>query len=90
MGLSAGAGSPAYFQCWACRRRKPWPSERDPGAWRKGLRNRVRLTGRTKTHHSGRGHALGARNDHISREYTCLDCGHVGWSSHKDLKRIIP
>lgn len=86
MGQSAGAGSPCYFQCWACRKKKPYHYEDDPRAWRNGAKTRVRLTGRTRAHYTKRGSALGGRNDHVSREYECLDCGHVGWSSHIDLK----
>jgi hypothetical protein len=44
----------------------------------------VTLTGRTKPRR--RGGALGTRHSHVSREYRCT-CGHVGWSTHKELLR---
>jgi hypothetical protein len=74
-----GTGQPAHFQCSACRRRKPWPPERDPEAWRKGLLLRVTLTGRAKA--IGDGKASG-RSTNTRLEYKCDDCGHVGWSRH--------
>lgn len=80
MGLSAGAGSPVFFMCSACRRRKPHfnsPLYRyfEPGE--------VTLTGRTRPYRAG-SHALGVRSDTVSREYKC-SCGHVGWSNHRRL-----
>lgn len=73
MGRSAGPGSPISFRCAKCRRRDDW---RNPSS--KG--RRVRLTGRNKW--KGK---RSARHTSVYLEYECLDCGHIGWSSHIDL-----
>lgn len=82
MSRSSGAGSPLSFRCFRCRV--------FDGAWgpksRRGWRHRVRLTGKTRAHKAPTGSALGARSTLVSRQYECLDCGHTGWSAHKDLE----
>lgn len=74
MGGNNGTGQPNNFRCSACRK-ELWG---DPDH---GWASCVRLTGRKRPH---RGKA-GARNSYIDREYTCLDCGHTGWSCHIEL-----
>lgn len=76
MGRSAGPGSPVFFRCTKCR------STLNPD---KSKGWRVELTGRTRQR-PPRG-VLGSRNSWVAREYRCLDCGHVGWSTHNDLAR---
>lgn len=49
-----------------------------------GGKQRVKLTGRSKDA-SFLPHARGNGSTQ-SREYQCLDCGHVGWSRHHDLE----
>jgi hypothetical protein len=72
-------GFPLTFRCGKCR--STLNPETDTG--RAG---RVDLTGRTKPYAKG-GRCANRHADGASREYRCLDCGHVGWSSHRDLIR---
>lgn len=73
--------TPSLFRCHQCRR--------TDGAWgpksRKGWHTRVELTGKTKAKGLGR---CSMRTSQASRQYRCLDCGHVGWSTHKELERM--
>jgi hypothetical protein len=78
MSRSAGPGSPAHFWCSACRRRIGWRIAKRTG------RNVLR-TGRTKSHRSKWGSARGVRSLGESHEYECQDCGHVGWSAHREI-----
>lgn len=79
MSWSSGTGSPVHFMCSACRRSR--------GAGRghegpvPGRAERVRLNGRRRQRDCAT-----ARHGRTLREYECLDCGHVGWSAHQDLK----
>lgn len=75
MGANNGTGQPNWFRCSKCRQRAMGDT---------GWANCVTLTGRKRPH---RGKA-GARNSFIDREYTCLDCGHTGWSCHIDLAKL--
>lgn len=79
-GTNAGTGQPIYFRCTECRIRRgrwnvPWCS------WNQS--KGVVLTGRKRD--AGR---ASIRMDYFAREYRCLDCGHVGWSRHIDLKHM--
>lgn len=75
-GKGSGTGSPFFFRCSKCRRwGKVW---RGMGS---GYVDRVELTGRTRKYRGN----LEQRMTNVSREYRCLDCGHVGWSRHVDL-----
>lgn len=81
-----GTGTPIFFQCAACRRCKgaSYDTDQYRAHVMKGRLGRVRLTGRSKPNPSRR---RNQRCSDTSREYECLDCGHVGWSIHKDLER---
>lgn len=94
MGSNNGTGEPSVFRCSACRRKNPLRKRqlgersftyeyelRRPT----GYADRVRLTGRKRRHSTG-----GIRHGTLSREYECLDCGHVGWSRHIDLDQLDP
>lgn len=84
MSESAGAGSPIWFRCAACRSTLRWT---DPVSnTHRGMR--VKLTGKTKKYYGRTGSALGVRSTHVCRQYECLDCGHVGYSNHIDLERL--
>ena len=69
------------FRCARCAKSSNNPMER--GRVTSGHGYVARLTGRTKPNKSRR---RGTRASKLSREYKCEDCGHVGWSSHKDLE----
>jgi hypothetical protein len=75
-----GTGIDIYF---ACPRYKAldWRTctQRD-NAW-----HSIKLTGRTKPNKNTTN--LHPRTSTVSREYRC-QCGHVGWSTHKDLERM--
>ncbi len=81
--------TPANFRCAKCRRTygtreyfgERWSDER-------GRLSRVELTGKTKADRADRSVHRGPRCDTTSRQYRCEDCGHVGWSTHVDLKRL--
>lgn len=70
-------GFPITFRCGKCR--STLNRETDTGR-----RSRVVLTGKTKQHYRS-GRYFNRHADGTSRQYKCLDCGHVGWSSHNDL-----
>ena len=80
MSMSAGAGSPLWFNCWRGRQN-----------WRTKVRHkkmyRITVTGNTRPYKPPYGSALGVRSTLTSREYHCA-CGHSGWSNHIDLERM--
>lgn len=75
MGRSAGAGSPVWFRCHACR--STLVNDRS---------STYELTGRTKPYKRSKYSMLGSRSTTTAYEYRC-SCGHVGWSNHIDLAR---
>jgi len=77
MSQNAGAGSPVFFRCSACR------STLHPRGHGEGFN--VTLTGRVRPTRHRRYRARGVRSTGVDREYRCNDCGHVGWSNHIDL-----
>lgn len=80
-GTNAGTGQPIHFRCGMCRR--------CDAHWRRGFKDDIELTGRTKPFNnlsSGR-HGF-TRLGHVVYEYRCKACGHRGWSRHNDLKRL--
>lgn len=78
---TAGPGFPTFFRCSACRRAHDSHQFRR----RRGWVMDVELTGRKRRNPSTNRHS---RVSGMVREYRCLDCGHVGWSNHKDLERL--
>ena len=81
MGANNGSGRPNYFCCSKCRIQN---SRQDflPGHFvRTGYK--VTLTGKKRALNDGR---AGIRNSTHARQYTCDDCGHVGWSRHFQLE----
>jgi hypothetical protein len=78
MGANNGTGWPLYFWCAACKKKPGWKWGGHKPGW-----NVVR-TGRTRPYKGGN---LGVRGLNTFHEYTCADCGHVGWSRHKDIAR---
>jgi hypothetical protein len=93
-----GTGYPIYFHCAKARRiyygaRAPRSNHpHDLGQWYEDVerthaerdRHVVKLTGKTKPTPQGKGHP---RKSWTTYQYEC-SCGHVGWSSHKDLERM--
>lgn len=83
-----GTGYPQYFDCAKARQiyyGASWFAGNGVSvqARERGL-HEWKLTGRTKpTLRNGKGHS---RKSWTTFEYEC-SCGHVGWSSHKDLER---
>lgn len=75
-GSNAGTGQPISFRCSQCRRSKYRRMEGHGSVFR------VQLTGKKRELKRG-----GVRSSYHSRQYVCADCGHVGWSRHKDLER---
>ena len=83
MNWNTGAGSPNTFRCWKCRRRAgQFYGRPDMGA---GRFNRVDLTGKKRERSAKAPGALGLRSSWIHYQYECFDCGHIGWSNHRDL-----
>jgi predicted RNA-binding Zn-ribbon protein involved in translation (DUF1610 family) len=83
-GTNAGTGQPIHFRCAQCRstlirysRSTPWVK----WGWK------VFRTGATRG-----GGRPGIRMLRVSHEYKCQDCGHVGWTRHKDIltKPLMP
>ena len=74
-------GQPIRFQCSKCR------LSRGPKLAGHGRFDRVVLTG--KQRHRKRYTGLRILGGGLRVQYQCLDCGHVGWSSHSDLRWLI-
>ena len=84
MNWNSGAGSPNTFRCWKCRLNAgKFYGRPDMGA---GRIDRVDLTGKTKQRSANARGALGLRSSWTSYQYECFDCGHVGFSNHRDLE----
>jgi len=79
-GSNAGTGQPIHFFCSKCRKRG---EHRFAGS--SGHRNgwSVIRTGRTKPYRGGNRGIRGLATFH---EYKCVDCEHVGWSRHVDMR----
>lgn len=78
MGNNNGSGQPNNLRCAKCKRGHV-----------RGLGHKLRATGHTRPlppSLEGRG---GIRVMNQQAEYECLDCGHVGWSRHKDMQRLL-
>jgi len=78
-GTNGGTGQPYYFVCAKCR------------TWRRAFMGTTRgmnleATGRWRPRRDGRG---GSRIGSKFVEYRCKDCGHVGWSKHKEAERML-
>lgn len=70
----AGSGRPRALRCWQCKRNRLVHHE--------GIR--LELTGRTEQRR-----VRGVPRDEPLRiEYACLDCGHMGWSTHTEAKDL--
>lgn len=84
-----GTGYPTFFACPQARKiyygTRASRGEAVSRTQRERSAHDVELTGRTKpTPRNGKGHP---RKSWTTFEYKCV-CGHVGWSSHKDLERL--
>jgi predicted RNA-binding Zn-ribbon protein involved in translation (DUF1610 family) len=76
MGANNGTGWPNHFRCSNCRKTRRY--------YQCGYVNDVTLTGKTKPYKGGN---KGVRGSSTHFQYTCLTCGHTGWSRHNDLER---
>lgn len=83
MSRSAGPGYPAWCRCVKCRSSlRCYLYDSQP---MRGTLGRLTPTGRYKQLTQPRG---GPRhNTWFAIEYTCGDCGHVGWTRHNDMVR---
>ncbi len=80
-GRGSGTGQPIQFQCSACRRSR---NQRLAGH---GRFDRVTLTGKKRHRRRWTGQRVLANGLRV--QYLCSDCGHVGWSSHSDLRSLV-
>jgi hypothetical protein len=79
MGRSVGAGSPLTLRCTKCKRLRDWrhdTSYRDM---------RLRPTGKFRKRHK---YTLRIRSIPWpwQAQYECLNCGHLGWTTHLDIE----
>ena len=79
MSRSSGAGSPIFFRCTRCKKYSTRTSAK------RGMN--YEATGNVRPAPTRKHHARGIRSANHSYEYRCLDCGHVGWSTHNDVER---
>lgn len=75
--------TPYWFRCRVCRYADN--PARDASPSKRGFADRIELTGETKPNRS---HRRSPRTSGIARQYRCLDCGNVGWSTHVDLEGL--
>jgi hypothetical protein len=80
----AGTGQPSAAGCIKCRGEWHLLWRQGLSRLRRGEIDRLQLTGRVRSVPFGRG---GSRVVFTRYEYTCLDCGHVGWSRHYDVAK---
>lgn len=83
-GKNNGTGCPVSFRCWKCRREASHLKLFGFFSDKRGYYTSVELTGRETPYASA-----SCRMDTVNREYRCLDCGHVGWSRHIDLRHAV-
>jgi len=83
-----GTGYPMTFRCAKCKRfANTWDMDRLDYAPTVGTN--IEATGRKKPPQPGRGR-FGYGDAPAPRlEYRCRDCGHVGWSTHEDVRRAL-
>lgn len=80
-GTNAGTGQPLVLRCAKCKR--------DSRDLFKRYGDNLVATGRVRPLMlSQQGHG-GPRVTNRRIEYLCRDCGHKGWSRHKDAERLI-
>jgi len=79
-GTNAGTGYPLTFRCAKCK--VGWEYKLGSLARRDGTR--CIATGRTKPKRT-----RGYRQTDRLVEYRCLDCGHIGWSQHSQMERLL-
>ena len=79
---STGTGQPITFKCPKCIRLMGW---RDTG--RRGFK--YEATGKVRPLTSDQRGRGGSRLVHFRVQFICLECGHVGWSRHKDVAREL-
>ena len=85
MSRSHGTGQPAFPRCWRCRRsRNHNPFYTDAEHGRLGTEQRMKLTGKRRYSPNYNG---GRVDVFYQYEYTCLDCGYVGWTRHINIAR---
>lgn len=78
-----GTGSPLTFRCAKCKVGRDWRNHDHAG-------ENVEATGRVKRLPPRRwGVSRGMRHVPYLVEYRCLDCEHVGWSSHDTMKDLL-
>lgn len=78
-----GTGSPLTFRCAKCKVGRDWRNHDHAG-------ENVEATGRVKPLTPRQfGVGRGIRSLRYRAEYRCLDCGHVGWSSHETMKGLL-
>jgi hypothetical protein len=76
MGANNGTGQPRTLRCAQCRKSR---------AHADGKGYQLEATGRFRQR-KGLG---GARRTHRAIEIICRDCGHVGWTSHRDAEDLV-
>ena len=83
-GTNAGTGQPYAFKCANCSRH--W--------WRGSIGTtqhgrEYKATGKIRPLASGQRGGGGSRMVPFRIQYQCLECGHIGWSRHKDVARQL-
>ena len=80
-GRGCYAGQPATFACAKCRKRRDFFERRSV------VGRKYTTTGKTRAQRS-EGSNFRRWSD-TAYQYRCLDCGHIGWSRHPDVKRVF-
>lgn len=81
-GTNAGTGYPIFFKCPKCVRRAGWRNEGNHGF-------KYEVTGKVRPLTSAQQGHGNPRAVYYRVQFKCLECGHVGWSRHKDLARRL-
>lgn len=75
-----GTGYPLTLRCAKCKRHRDWRSNTSYKD------ERLEATGLVKPL---TGYAVNVRCVRYMAEYRCLNCGHVGWSKHGTMERLL-
>lgn len=76
-----GTGYPLTLRCARCKVGRDFRRDYDKGC-------HLEATGRVRQLLPSQ-RRVNVRCMAVQAEYRCLDCGHVGWSKHGDMERLL-
>lgn len=77
-----GTGCPLTLRCAKCKHMRDWRYDHDKGI-------HLEATGRQRPLPKSQRGGCHRGQLHYLLEYRCRDCGHVGWSRHATMLRLL-